>query len=310
MSNLAGNELAREVTRHLGGKWHGSYGTARGPGHGKHDASLTIKAHRTNPNDVVIKSFAGDDWQQIKDELRREGILPKWDSKSSQPVDMVAAKAARERAEKEERQEANRKRQSARRLYQQALPAKGTEAENYLLHRLRNLPPHLNGELPLDTIRYLPAGLAGVYPAMIAPFAWPVSEPEPGRLSVNDADVDGVHLTFLKEARKAPIPNAKQMRATCKGKPIVLAPPNDGLALCIAEGIETALYSHFRQRGIGAWAAGSSNFMPALAHLVPGWVEVVWLEMEEDAASKRDAMQLAELLLNRGFEVNLVGGGK
>ena len=74
---MPNHELARQVTKHLRGEWHGFYGTAPGPGHDKDDRSLTIRAHRSNPKDVVLHSFAGDDWQKIKDELRDKNILPK-----------------------------------------------------------------------------------------------------------------------------------------------------------------------------------------------------------------------------------------
>ena len=59
------------------------------------------------------------------------------------------------------------------------------------------------------------------------------------------------------------------MIGACKGMPIVVAPPNDGLALSICEGIETALTAH-QVWGVGAWAAGSAGFMPALAHCCAG----------------------------------------
>ena len=90
------NDLARQVTLHLRGKWLGHYGVAPGPGHGKHDASLTIRPHRTNPKDVVLHSFTGDDWQAIKDELRRDGVLPKWEGEPSRPANPVQERAAKE----------------------------------------------------------------------------------------------------------------------------------------------------------------------------------------------------------------------
>ena len=125
---MSSHELARQVTKHLGGDWHGHYGTAPGPGHRKGDASLTIRAHRSNPDDIVLHSFAGDDWQGIKDELRRAGVLPKWGGKSekSKPAEAAAEKAAkgkaREEARRGEEREAERKREAARGLWQQAHP--------------------------------------------------------------------------------------------------------------------------------------------------------------------------------------------
>ena len=57
--------LAQEVTRKLGGDWCGSDGLAPGPGHSK-DRSLKIAAHNSDPDDVVLHSFAGDDWQPLR----------------------------------------------------------------------------------------------------------------------------------------------------------------------------------------------------------------------------------------------------
>ena len=69
--------LARRVTEYLKGDWKGDHGMASGPGHNKTDRSLKISPHQTDPDDVVLYSFAGDDWKPIKDELRARGILPK-----------------------------------------------------------------------------------------------------------------------------------------------------------------------------------------------------------------------------------------
>jgi Toprim domain len=301
---MSNQSLARRVTEHLGGKWWGSYGIARGPGHSKLDRSLTIRPHHSNPHDVVLHSFTDDDWRGIKDELREAGILPEWGGKTpSRPVDPAAERAAKERGEKEAKREAERadnKRWRANNLWKRRQPAEGTVVEQYLrdTRGLRNPP--------FDMIGYLPAGMdrdEPRYPAMIAAFGLP-EEYEPGRLRLDDAT--GVHLTFLDGANKAPIERKKQMRGTCKGLPLVLAAPNDGNAICIAEGIETALTAH-DLLGVGAWAAGSANFLPALADVVPACIECVWIEAEEDPAGQSNARELAARLAKRGFEVRLVG---
>src|SRR5215472_16438806 len=66
------------ITRALGGDWHGTYGCAPGPGHSRKDRSLMITAHPADPNDVILHSFAGDDWRPIEDDLRRQELLPEW----------------------------------------------------------------------------------------------------------------------------------------------------------------------------------------------------------------------------------------
>ena len=138
----------------------------------------------------------------------------------------------------------------------------------------------------------------------MAAFGMP-EEYEPGRISLDDTG--GIHLTFLDGIRKAPMkPTPKIMHGTCQGRPIVLAPPNDGLALCIAEGIETALSVHAVCR-IGAWAAGSAGFMPDLADVVPDVIECVTIWCEKGDAGQNGARKLHERLKARGFEVHLAG---
>ncbi len=68
--------LAQEITRKLGGDWKGQQGFAPGPGHSAADRSLSIK-DADNGDDVILKSFAGDDEVEIKRQWRRDGLLPK-----------------------------------------------------------------------------------------------------------------------------------------------------------------------------------------------------------------------------------------
>lgn len=65
---------AQEITRHYGGDWHGSYGSFPAPGHSKSDRGVTVKD--APGGDVVLYSFNGADWREIKDECRRVGLLP------------------------------------------------------------------------------------------------------------------------------------------------------------------------------------------------------------------------------------------
>ena len=128
---MSNHELARQVTKHLGGEWKGRFGLAPGPGHSKHDRSLKIKAHPSKPDDIVLHSFAGDDWQPSKDELRAAGILPKWDG-MSKPVDLEAAKKRAEEAAKEQAEDEARRRWRANQLWNLRQPIQGTLAEAYL----------------------------------------------------------------------------------------------------------------------------------------------------------------------------------
>ena len=296
------SNLAQEVTRALGGEWHGSYGAAPGPGHKKTDRSLTIRPHRTDPNDIVLHSFAGDDYKAMKDELRRRGLLPARDFRRPVAPDPVAREKAKEELREMEKLDAEnkeRKRRWVNALRHRGERAKGTVVEGYLTDTRRLKNP------PLDALRYLPPGLAGQpYPAMLAAFGLP-DEPEPGKLRLDEAH--GIHLTFLDGIKKAPITQKKIMHGTCKGLPIVLAPPNDGLALCIGEGIETTTRLNERLN-VGAWAAGSAPFLPALANVVPDYIECVHIAVDADeaGAGERHATELAEQLSERGIDAYLV----
>ena len=153
---------------------------------------------------------------------------------------------------------------------------------------------------------FLPAGLADnkiPYPAMIAAHGMP-EEYEPGRLRIDK--VSGVRLTFLDGPKKAPMEDPRKAHGVCKGHPIVVAPPNDGLALSIAEGTESALSLHVA-RGFGAWAAGSANFMPALADVVPGYIESVTIWAEKGKAGQDNSRELHRRLKARGLEVRVAG---
>ena len=46
MFGMAGDYLAREVTKYLGGEWHGNYGKAPSPGHSKAGSFADISAAR------------------------------------------------------------------------------------------------------------------------------------------------------------------------------------------------------------------------------------------------------------------------
>ena len=82
-------------------------------------------------------------------------------------------------------------------------------------------------------------------------------------------------------------------------QPIVLAPPNDLLALALCEGIETALSIH-AATGLGVWAAAAANRLPTLASAIPSFVECITIYAETDHAGQRYSEKLAQALIERG----------
>ena len=67
--------LARDIVLKLGGTWRGDQGSVPGFGHSRHDRSISIKPHPTDPADVLVHSFGRDDWRDVKSELCRQGLL-------------------------------------------------------------------------------------------------------------------------------------------------------------------------------------------------------------------------------------------
>jgi hypothetical protein len=156
----------------------------------------------------------------------------------------------------------------------------------------------LRGPFPA-TLGSLPArGEHG--PAMIAAFGI-TSEPEPGVIAIAVHEVIAVHLTKLTAdgtQKSSVLPN-KIMVGSPRGSPIVLAPPNNLLGMCITEGIEDALSAH-EATGLGAWAAGSASLMPALADAVPDYIDCVSILAHRDAPGIKGANELATRLRTRG----------
>jgi putative DNA primase/helicase len=179
-------------------------------------------------------------------------------------------------------------------LWWQRKPITGTIAETYLRSR------GITCALP-KTLGFLPPCKPEHHLAMIAAFGL-VDEPEPGQLSA-PRNVESVHLTLLKSdgSGKANVKPNKIIIGSPDNLPITVAPPNDLLGLALTEGIEDALALH-QALGLGAWAAGSSPFLPKLASVVPDCIECVTVEMHPDNG-RRFAEELTTALRARGMEL-------
>ena len=181
-------------------------------------------------------------------------------------------------------------------LWLQRRPIASSPAERYLREVRR-----YTGLLPA-TLGFLPPSKPAHHPAMIAAFSL-VDELDPGVVG-EPRDVSAVHLTLLQPdgSGKAEVSPNKLIIGRPLNRPIVLAPPDDLLGMAIAEGIEDALSVH-EAIGLGAWAAGSAGFMPALADAVPSYVEVVHVLVDDDHAGRNYAGELVRYLRAREFEV-------
>jgi hypothetical protein len=220
--------------------------------------------------------------------------------RADRPLDIPPDVLARHRVEAERQQsrDAAERLRIARHLWQRTTPARGTPVEIYLAAR------GITCDIP-QTLLYLPSN--GRHPhAMIAAFGIP-EEWSPGELWLSPEDLRGVHLTALApDGRgKADIEPCKRMIGKSAGWPIVLAPPNDGLALAVGEGVETAL-SAVQEAGLGGWAAGAASRMAALADQLPSYLESLTILAEPDPAGQRAAYDLADRAERRiGCEVRI-----
>ena len=223
--------------------------------------------------------------------------------RSSAPPDPV--KVAKTRAEAAARDRALRAERMSKALWlwSNRKPIIGSIAERYL----RDARGY-GGQLPA-TLGFLPAR-RGYPPAMIAAFGL-AHETEPGVIAIADTAVTGVHLTRLKPdgSGKAtfedPDENAKIMVGHSAGSPIILAAPNDLLGLAITEGIEDGLSVH-EDTGLGVWAAGAASRMPALAPVVPSYIDCTTVVGDDDTAGRRFAAELADGIRARGMDARAI----
>lgn len=219
------------------------------------------------------------------------------------PVAAQAASSAKAAVAKRQRQIEEKAVKAAQHrkagwLWSQRKPIEGSIADEPYLRRVRGitcaLPP---------TLGYLAPTKPEHHPAMIAAFAL-VDEPEPGMLGA-PRNVRSVHLTLLKPdgGGKADVEKPKLIIGSPEGLPIVLAPVNDLGGLAIVEGVEDGLSA--LTIGLGVWVAGSCTLMPALADVVPSYVECVTIFAHDDTVGLIGANTLAHKLHQRGIEVRV-----
>jgi hypothetical protein len=271
---------------------------SHGKGHGDRNPSLRISDGETR---VLVHCYSGCDRLDVLDELRRRGLLD--DDRG--PVRTTAKAAHAPPLNPLDRgREQHRK---AAWMWRQRQPLTGTVAETYLRSR------DITCALPA-TLGFLPPRKPEHHPALISAFALP-DEPEPGIIG-EPRGVEAVHLTLLRPngSGKADAKPNKVMVGSPgvvlndqnASLPIVLAPPNDLLAIAITEGIEDALTAH-EATGLGAWAAGGAGRMPALAAAIPPYIETVTVYAHPDKAGQDGARSLAAALAGRGIEIFVEG---
>lgn len=272
---------------------------------GRHDVPCPVcgpeRRTKANQRRTVLRVWLKDDFATFA--CARCGLRGHTRDANAGRPDPAFTARARAEAERRDAADAAERHRIAIGLWGRSLPADGTPVPTYLLARGIEVDP-----VPA-TLRFLPATPPKYsHPAMVAAFGIPV-EPEPGALRMPRAAMMGVHLTLLSRdgGGKAGTGRDKIMVGRSTGWPIVVAPPNDGHGLAVAEGIESALSIH-AATGLGAWAAGAAGRMPGLADHVPAYIDCVTVFVEDDPTGQKGAMELAERLAARGIEVILVEG--
>ncbi len=275
---------ARKLVEALGGRWHGHYGMAGCPAHP--DRSPSLKITDFDNGEVGVHCFGGCGWRDVKDQLRRDGLLPPRTHRAPRP-ELALDAGGRGRREAERRAEERRRSEAARRIWRDARAVAGTLAEVYLRSRgiTIPIPPSIRYA---PNLRHRPTGM--VLPALIAGIQGP------------DGRVTGVLRTFLRvDGRaKAPFTNARMMLGRAAGGAVRLAAA--GPELAVAEGLETAL-SVMQATGIPTWAALSTSGMRAV--ILPPQVREVILCPDGDEPGEEAAQEAARRFMIEGRRVRV-----
>jgi hypothetical protein len=248
---------------------------------------MSVLVDERGPGGFIAHSFAGDDWRTCRTFIRARLGLAYETRRRQEP-------AARSQPRQRDRMTDAESLERARFLWSLRQPIDGTPVEMYL-----RAARAYRGPIPC-TIGYLPPR-HGHGPAMIAAFALAI-EIEPGILELRPSEVRAVHITKLAAdgASRLKTPDSKVIVGRgAAGVPIAISAPNDLLGLAICEGVEDTL-SVFESTGLGAWAAGSAQRMPALSGAVPSFIDQVTVVGHDDAGRK-SAAELVERLRARGL---------
>jgi len=271
----------RELIQALGGRWHGSYGTARCPAHEDKNPSLSVSER---DGKVLLKCHADCDQEAVIDALRERGL---WDDHVARRTHVDQRAHVATRRSTLSAPESNPNGEAALAIWRAARTPEGTLVETYLAARGITIP------IPASIrfhpgLKHGPTGLE--LPAMVAAVQAP------------DRSITGIHRTFLTMdgAKKAPVSSNKMMLGKCASGAVRLAAVADRLAL--TEGIETAL-SVLQATGIPTWATLSTGGLKAV--IVPDEVNEVIICADGDEAGEKAANDVAQRFLREGRMVRI-----
>ena len=285
---------ARHIVESLRGQWSGNYGLVPCPvsGHGKGygDRSPSLKVW-DGPEGVCVHCFAGCDWRDVKDVLRRQGQLPEFEPGLRRHLSDMSDNAQNSRLQPQEDTTAKERHERALAIWREAKPIAGTPAERYL--RARDIDIELPSSLRYHAaVWYWPTEL--LIPAMIAAARAP------------DGTVHGIHMTFIRvDGRgKANVTKSKLRLGSCPGGAVRLGPAGANLGLC--EGIETGLSCTQLNPGLSVWAGLSVSNLGSV--VLPPEVKILHLFLdgdEPDSEAAKRAARASVTHMNAGRKVQI-----
>lgn len=282
----------RAIARALGGDVAGpNQVTCPGPGHSKHDRSLSVVFSSTSV--FTVHSFAGDPWPICKDHVARLLGVPQQEWRSDLRAPRMPAPAPSDHAQHHSA--------FALRIWQTALPPILSPVQRYL--EGRNLQISTTPLAYGDTIRFLPAcpfmlktGGRVRLPAMVTLFR-DVLTNEPRAIHRTALAADGSGKAKMKDLEP------RQMLGPVKNCAIKLSDDSEVTAgLTIAEGLENALTAYMG--GLRpVWALGSAGAIRTFP-VVPG-IGAITILADHDRAGLEAARECGRRWADAGREVTI-----
>jgi hypothetical protein len=262
----------RHAAHLLGGEVSAGRILCPGPGHSRHDRSLSVRFSNNAPDGFLVQSFANDDWQECKDHVRHFLGLDQFRPGERQPDEIRRPRFERP---DEPTDDTKRNKERALAIWSEAIPIRGTPAETYLASR----------GLSYDgaALRWhprCPFGRGMRVGCMVALVRNIVTD-EPQAIHRTAIGRDGKKLSHLGS-------NGRLTLAPIRGGAVKLSPDEDvTTALGIGEGIESVLSLPIVADAprLPVWSllsAGPLGEFPVL----PG-IEALWIAVDHDDAGIR-----------------------
>lgn len=276
----------RDLVAALGGDLYagGARASVPAPGHSPSDRSVSLLL---SGDRVVIHSFGGAAWTEVRDHLVAAGLIDRSGRITGSPT---AGRAAQVRAAPD----ATVRLAAARRLWAEAGPlTPATLSGRHLAGRAIRRDP-----AAIAALRHHPAAPRSVYRA-----GGPGQAALVAAVSAPDGGLTAVEVTYLapggrRDARLRL--SRKTVGLVPAGSAVRLDPP--GAVLLVAEGVMTAL-SAGERFGLPAWALGSAGNLAVWR--APDGVGRVLIAADPGAAGEAAAARLARRLGAQGVKAEV-----